>query len=164
MQKCLQSPRSSACGLFRILSFYSLAHIYLIKKPPKCCTILVWIAGCWNSSNTLSKEPVLLPEPVFVNLIRSPGIDSQPGGPVRRPYLSYRPARLHWLSESIPRSVTGLHKHLQIRPQRKGSAALYLEGGRGGRAWSLLGWAGRTEEARRWVGVVTSWEGVSIRS
>ncbi len=26
-------------------------------------------------------------EPVFVNLLRSPGIDSQPGGPVRQPYL-----------------------------------------------------------------------------
>ncbi len=23
------------------------------KNPPKCCTILVWIAGCWNSSNIL---------------------------------------------------------------------------------------------------------------
>ncbi len=31
-------------------------------------------------------------EPVFVNLLRSSGIDSQPGGPVRQPYLSYRPA------------------------------------------------------------------------
>jgi hypothetical protein len=30
-------------------------------------------------------------------------IDSQPGGPVRRPNLSYRPARLHRLAESIPR-------------------------------------------------------------
>jgi hypothetical protein len=25
----------------------------------------------------------------FVNLLRSPGIDSQPGGPVRQPYLTY---------------------------------------------------------------------------
>jgi hypothetical protein len=30
------------------------------------------------------------------------GIDSQPGGPVRQPYLTYRPARLHRLAESIP--------------------------------------------------------------
>ncbi len=43
-----------------------------------------------------------LPEPKFVNLLRSPGIDSQPGGPVRQPYLTYRPARLHRLAESIP--------------------------------------------------------------
>ncbi len=29
---------------------------------------------------------------------------SQPGGPVQQPYLSYRPARLHSLAESIPRN------------------------------------------------------------
>ncbi len=39
-------------------------------------------------------------EPVFVNLLRSPGIDSQPGGPV--PYLTYRPARVRSLEKSIP--------------------------------------------------------------
>jgi hypothetical protein len=43
-----------------------------------------------------------MPEPLFVNLLRSPGIDSQPGGPVRQPYLTYRPDRLHRLAESIP--------------------------------------------------------------
>ncbi len=43
------------------------------------------------------------PQPVFVNLLRSPGINSQPGGPVRQPYLSYRPARLPRLAKSIPR-------------------------------------------------------------
>ncbi len=65
-------------------------------------------------------------EPVFVDLLRSPGIDFHPGGPVRQPYLSYwltragifkksmgarhrggigfsnRPARLHRLAEFIP--------------------------------------------------------------
>ncbi len=44
-----------------------------------------------------------LPEPVFVNLLRSPGIDPQPGGTVRQPYLLYRRARLQRLRESIPR-------------------------------------------------------------
>jgi hypothetical protein len=39
---------------------------------------------------------------VFVNLLRSPGIDSQPGGPVRQPYLKYWPTRLHRLAESTP--------------------------------------------------------------
>jgi hypothetical protein len=43
-------------------------------------------------------------EPVFVNLLWSPGIDSQPGGPVRQPYLSYRPAMLQRLAESNPRN------------------------------------------------------------
>jgi hypothetical protein len=49
-----------------------------------------------------------------VNLLRSQGIDSQPGGPVQQPYLKYRPAAwLHRLVESIP----GLLKRLQIRAQ-----------------------------------------------
>ncbi len=44
---------------------------------------------------------------VFVNHLRSPGIDSQPGGLVRHPYLSYRPTRarilnVNWAQESIP--------------------------------------------------------------
>jgi hypothetical protein len=47
---------------------------------------------------------VWLPEPVFVNLLRSPGIDSQDGGPLRQLYLLYRPDRLHRLAESIPRN------------------------------------------------------------
>ncbi len=38
---------------------------------------------------------------VFVNLLRSPGIDSQSGGPVPQSYLSYRPARIQRLAESI---------------------------------------------------------------
>jgi hypothetical protein len=43
-------------------------------------------------------------EPVFVNLLRSPGVDSQPGGPERQPYFSYLSARLHRLAESISRN------------------------------------------------------------
>ncbi len=35
---------------------------------------------------------------------KEPGIDSQPGGPVRQPYLLYRLARLQKLAESIPRN------------------------------------------------------------
>ena len=46
----------------------------------------------------------VFPEPVFVNLLWSPGVDSQPDGTVQQPYLSYRPARLHCLVESIPRN------------------------------------------------------------
>ena len=33
------------------------------------------------------------PEPVFVNLSRSPGIDPKPGVPVRQPYLLFPPTR-----------------------------------------------------------------------
>ncbi len=28
--------------------FYWLAHFFWWKNPPKCCSILVWIAVCWN--------------------------------------------------------------------------------------------------------------------
>ncbi len=41
--------------------------------------------------------------------LRSPGIDSQSGSPVRQPYLTYRPARLHRLAESME-LTTGLCK------------------------------------------------------
>ncbi len=44
------------------------------------------------------------PEPVFLNLLRSAGIDSQPGGPGQQPYMSYRPTMLHRLVESNPRN------------------------------------------------------------
>ncbi len=44
------------------------------------------------------------PEPVFVDRLWSPGINSQPCGPVRQPYFAYRPARLHKLAEPIPRN------------------------------------------------------------
>ncbi len=35
---------------------------------------------------------------------KEPGIDSQPGGPEQQPYLLYRLARLHRLTELIPRN------------------------------------------------------------
>ncbi len=56
-------------------------------------------------------------EPEFVNLLRSTGIDSQPGGPVRQPYLTYRLARLQCLHSGIDslESIPGLLKRLQIR-------------------------------------------------
>jgi hypothetical protein len=65
--------------------------------------------------NFIPAKKTLIPEraqpvPVFVNLLWSPGIDSQPDVPVRQPYLSYRPAILHRQVESIP----GLLKRLQI--------------------------------------------------
>jgi hypothetical protein len=45
MQKWILPPACSYHGLHRILSSYLLAHFYLRK----CCSILVLIAGCWNS-------------------------------------------------------------------------------------------------------------------
>jgi hypothetical protein len=42
---------------------------------------------------TCTASPEICTEPEFVNLSRSPGIDSQPGGPVRQLYLFDAPAR-----------------------------------------------------------------------
>jgi hypothetical protein len=63
------------------------------------------VQRCENGNST---------ELVFVNLLRSPGIDFPPGGPVRQPYFSYRAANR--LAESIP-AFPGLLKLLQIRVQ-----------------------------------------------
>jgi hypothetical protein len=41
-------------------------------------------------------------EPVFVNLIRSPGINSQPGWRVLQRYFKCRSTRIHSLAETIP--------------------------------------------------------------
>jgi hypothetical protein len=67
--------------------------------------------GCrkypWNGAKYLPALPPSIPalsssEPVFLNLLRSPGINSQPGGPVQQPYLTDRPVRLSYrLAESI---------------------------------------------------------------
>jgi hypothetical protein len=43
-------------------------------------------------------------EAVIVNLLRSPGIDSQTAGPAQQHYLSYRPTMLHRLAKSNPRN------------------------------------------------------------
>jgi hypothetical protein len=47
--------------------------------------------------------PIRLAESEFVNLLRNPGIDSQPGGPVRQSYLTNRPIRAQ--EESDPAGV-----------------------------------------------------------
>ncbi len=74
-----------------LLAWYS--HVLYIRTP-----YLFAILKLQPLQNIFSKSRIgscMAPEPVFVNLLRSPGIDSQPGGPVQRqhPYLTYRPAR-----------------------------------------------------------------------
>ncbi len=46
---------------------------------------------------------------IYKPVKKSTGIDSQPGGPVRQSYLTYRPARLLRLAESITGLIKGLH-------------------------------------------------------
>ncbi len=74
---------------FRTVSYFSIFfHVYSVQ--------------CTNITNTepvfgnLLRSPGIdsqpggperqIPDPVFLNLLRSPGIDSQPGRPVRQPY------------------------------------------------------------------------------
>ena len=87
-------------NFFSNLNLFSLntikGLILPILIPRKHILKLIYIP-----SRTL--EP-FTPEPVFVNLLRSSGIDSQSGGPVRQPYFSYRPAMLQRQLESNPRN------------------------------------------------------------
>ncbi len=62
------------------------------------------IIGMSPSINSPADSTLHISEPVFVDLLRSPRIDSHPGGPEWQPYLSYWPARLHRLAKSIPRN------------------------------------------------------------
>ncbi len=55
-----------------------------------------------NLRNTQSARP----EPIFVNLLRSTGIDSQPGWPVRQPVR---------LQQRLAESIPGLLKRSQRR-------------------------------------------------
>jgi hypothetical protein len=67
----------------------------------------------WSSLHQVLRIDRHMAEPVFVNLLRSPGIDSQPGGQVGQPSLSYRPARLHRPGEiDYKDSLPGLLKRL----------------------------------------------------
>jgi hypothetical protein len=59
---------------------------------------------CEHLSLLLSLDATRPAEPVFVDLLKSPGIDIQHSGPVRQPYLSYRPARPHRLADSVHRN------------------------------------------------------------
>jgi hypothetical protein len=83
-------------------SFLSLSRLYFLLYPhllPICL-----FSSFVLSSSLPSCLSISCSEPVFVNLLRNPGIVSQPGVTVRQPYLSYRPARLHRLAESISRN------------------------------------------------------------
>ncbi len=128
------SVLTSQCPMPILLtvSNYRMSNAYSVKCPNSQCPMFIqctasnWcplpiqcpasqclmFVQCTVSNFPMSKCPIpkslckvaSFPEPVFVDLLRSPGIDFQPGGPVRQPYLSYRLARLHRLAESIPRN------------------------------------------------------------
>jgi hypothetical protein len=56
-----------------------------------------------------------LSEPVFVNLLRSPGIDSQPGRPVRQPIWRTGPPSYIGCGIDSLESIPGFLKRLQIQ-------------------------------------------------
>jgi hypothetical protein len=51
----------------------------------------------------------------YINLERRLGMDSQHAGPVQRPYLSYLPARLNSLPESILLLLKRLHAGSELK-------------------------------------------------
>ncbi len=80
--------------LFISISIFSLSLFLCIPTPVAIHPL--------RTQYSIMLAPPSHTEPVFVNLLRSPGIDSQPRGTVRQPYLTYRAARLNRLAESIP--------------------------------------------------------------
>ncbi len=90
-------PKSSNKPIIR-LPMWKIGHQPKFLKK--------WLTGVLNKAGISEFCFVsdLTPELVFVNLWRTPGIDSQPDVPVRQPYLSYRPAMLHRQVESNPRN------------------------------------------------------------
>ncbi len=54
--------------------------------------------------NGSTSKILLSAEPAFADQLRRPGIDFQPGWPVRQPYFSSVRSGLHRLAKSIPRN------------------------------------------------------------
>jgi hypothetical protein len=90
-----------SCDLCQEFAFTVYGSIFLVKPQELGFIVL----SRYNMRNIEKQLPSVadyhhsnlhyIPLPVFVNLLRSPGIDSQPGG------LARRTARLHRLAESI---------------------------------------------------------------
>jgi hypothetical protein len=98
-----------AQSFLRIVLRRQLQNEKKIKDETKYLGISILFGGHFSINKYIFYNCMrirgLLSEPEFINLLRSPRIDSQPCGPVRKPYLKYRPARLHRLAESIPESI-----------------------------------------------------------
>jgi hypothetical protein len=96
MRKLLQQKNKQWKSFIKIFLVHPFCCGFVInnQKATKSLPLCHSMVGCfWRH-----------PEPVFVDLLRGPGIDSQHGGPVRQPYLSYQPARPHRLAVSVYRN------------------------------------------------------------
>jgi len=81
----------SLSGSFIIQQWHHILHIFDNSTQSIKCTTQLTVQVTSQALHT---------EPVFVNLFRCPGIDSQSGGPVRQPYF-FVPGRraIHRLAE-----------------------------------------------------------------
>ncbi len=83
--------------------------MYARKWPLPLCVLCVPCFACFSALPSAELE--------FVELLRSPGIDSQPGDTVWKPYLMFLPdSYIGWQNRSLE-SNPGLLKRLQIRAQ-----------------------------------------------
>ncbi len=94
-----------------VLGLHGYMHFMTMIRPLLASGIIVWCARLAPQPEGRSyflrfpnqiplpgrSSSVFSPEPEFANILKSPGIDSQPGGPVRQSYLTYRPALVHGL-------------------------------------------------------------------
>jgi hypothetical protein len=114
---------------------YTVTSMFLrVRYEFRVADSTVWNAekvfwNIWGAQESIQRDrfhqPTYVAESVFVKLLRRPGIDSQPGGPLRHPYLTYRAARLHRLAQSNP----ALPKRLKIRAlTQAGPTTLFLLG------------------------------------
>ncbi len=88
------------CLQIRALSF-TRGHLFVLAQ-----TRIYRLSVVFTSSPLLATVFLhhfsIWPELVFLTLLRRSGIGSQPDGPVQKPCLTYKHARLHKLAESVP--------------------------------------------------------------
>jgi hypothetical protein len=100
--------------------------MYIMYRPEP---IFLNVYGAQESIPRKELRQPMYPELVFVDLLRSPGINSQQGGPVRQLYLSFWPARLHRLAESVLRNrFPGSINVYKYGLWRAGTITLFLFG------------------------------------
>jgi hypothetical protein len=84
------SPFSLEGGMYEFFFLYWLEQFFhekICRGPSSLPTGPMYFVFCrlYASSQNQHGSVWLLPEPVFVDLLGSPGVDSQPDGPVRQP-------------------------------------------------------------------------------
>jgi hypothetical protein len=120
--KKYQGPRARRSSIYEWF-YCAIGNIYLLLQNTyelyrMCSQFCLGLRGTVARESFLSRKKCssLSSQPEFVNLLRRPGINSQPGGPIRQPWLTYQAAGLHRPAEVIPWNRLLLFlKSLQIR-------------------------------------------------